>query len=94
LCVFVVSVIISACNSPYTFKKKGYFHIDFPEKRYQLFNQPGYPYTFEYPVYSQVVKDTTFFDARPENEWWINIDVPRFGGRIYISYKDVGKKRF
>jgi len=90
----VVTVIISACNSPYTFKKKGYFHIDFPEKKYQLFNQPGYPYTFEYPVYSQVVKDTTFFDARPENEWWINIDVPRFGGRIYISYKEVGKNDF
>jgi len=94
LCVIVVTVLISACNGPYTFKKKGYFHIDFPEKKYQLFNQPGYPYTFEYPVYSQVVKDTAFFDARPENEWWINIDVPRFGGRIYISYKEVGKNDF
>jgi len=94
LCVIVVTVLISACNSPYTFKKKGYFHIDFPEKKYQLFNQPGYPYTFEYPAYSQVVKDTAFFDARPENEWWINIDVPRFGGRIYISYKEVGKNDF
>ena len=90
----VLIAVISGCNSPYTFKKQGYFHIDFPEKKYQLFNQPGYPYTFEYPVYSQVVKDTTFFDARPENEWWINIDVPRFGGRIYISYKEVGKNDF
>jgi len=93
-CAIVLTVLSSACNSPYTFKKKGYFHIDFPEKKYQEFNQPGYPYTFEYPVYSQVVKDTTFFDARPENEWWINIDVPRFGGRIYISYKEVGKNDF
>jgi gliding motility-associated lipoprotein GldD len=94
LCIMVVTVLISACNSPYTFKKKGYFHIDFPEKKYQMFDQPGYPYTFEYPVYSQVVKDSTFFDARPENDWWINIDVPRFGGRIYISYKEVGKNNF
>jgi len=90
----VFSVFLLGCNSPYTFKKKGYFHIDFPEKKYQSFDQPGYPYTFEYPVYSQVIKDTTFFDARPENDWWINIDVPRFGGRIYISYKEVGKNNF
>ena len=55
-------------TAPITYKKKGYFKIDFPEKKYQLFDQPGYPYTFEYPVYSQVIKDTTFFDARPEND--------------------------
>jgi len=86
--------IIFSCNSPYTYKKKGYFHIELPEKKYQEFDQPGYPYTFEYPVYSNVIKDTTFFDARPENDWWINIDVPRFGGRIYISYKEVEKNNF
>jgi len=90
----VCSVFLFDCNSPYTFKKKGYFHIDFPEKKYQLFDQPGYPYAFEYPVYSHVIKDTTFFDSRPENDWWINIDVPRFGGRIYISYKEVGNNNF
>ena len=54
-------VLTTACNSPYTFKRKGYFHIDFPEKEYQVFDQPGYPYTFEYPVYGYVTRDTTFF---------------------------------
>jgi gliding motility-associated lipoprotein GldD len=90
----VATFFLLACNSSYTYKKKGYFHIDFPEKKYQVFNQPGYPYTFEYPVYSNIIKDTTFFDSRPENDWWINIDFPRFGGRIYISYKEVKKNNF
>ena len=98
-CFFVIlffgfTGFLFSCNSPYTYKKKGYFHIDFPEKKYQSFDKPGYPYTFEYPVYSYVVKDTTFFDAKPENDWWINIDIPRFGGRIYISYKEVEKNNF
>lgn len=88
------TALLFSCNSAYTYKKKGYFHIEFPEKKYQLFNQPGYPYTFEYPVYSTVIKDTVFFDATPENDWWINIDVPRFDGRIYISYKEVEKNNF
>ena len=39
---------LSSCNSPYTVgKKRGYFAIDFPDKQYQTFDQPGYPYTFE-----------------------------------------------
>ena len=82
--------LLSGCNSDYSAgKKKGFFHIDFPEKKYQSFEQPGYPYTFEYPVYANVTKDSTFFGDKA-GDWWINIDVPQFAGRIYISYKEIG----
>lgn len=87
----LIVATLLACNSPYPHKKKGYFNIEFPEKKYQLFDQPGYPYSFEYPVYANVVKDTTFFGDKAE-DWWINIDVPRFGGRIYVSYKRIRNK--
>lgn len=80
--------ILFSCNSNYTIgKRKGYFKIDFPEKKYKLFDQAGYPYSFEYPDYATIVKDTTFFEDKPENPWWINVDIPQFAGRIYISYK-------
>lgn len=92
--VFVFSIIIVACNSPYTFKKRGYFRIDFPEKKYTVFDQAGYPYTFEYPVYGTVIKDSTFFDEAAENPWWINIDFPGYNGRIHMSYKEIGKNNF
>lgn len=83
-----------ACNSTFTPKPRGYFQVQFPEKQYQVFNEPGYPYSFEYPVYAKVVKDTTFFDSTPENPWWINIEFPQFGGRIYVSYKDLTRNDF
>ena len=87
--IFLMMALLAACNSDYsTGKKKGYFKIDFPEKKYQLFDRPGYPYTFEYPVYANVVKDSTFFDDRA-GDWWVNIDIPRFAGRIHVSYKPV-----
>ena len=86
--------IFFACNSDYTVgKKRGYFRIDFPEKAYRTFDQPGYPYTFEYPVYANIVKDTTFFDSKPENPWWINIDFPQFSARVHVSYKQIGKNK-
>jgi len=91
-CLLPVICCLFSCNSNYTIgKKKGYFRIDFPEKKYQVFDQPGYPYTFEYPVYANIIKDSTFFGDKAE-DWWINIDVPRFAGRIYISYKNIGSR--
>lgn len=87
-------LMMVSCNSSYTPKPTGYFKIDFPEKKYQLFNQSGYPYTFEYPVYAKVVKDSTFFGNATENPWWINVDFPQFSGRIYVSYKEIGKNKF
>jgi gliding motility-associated lipoprotein GldD len=93
--LFFFLLFLVSCNSDYTVgKKRGYFKIDFPEKKYKKFDQPGYPYSFEYPVYSSIVRDTTFFETTPENPWWINIDFPQFAARVYVSYKEIGKNKF
>jgi gliding motility-associated lipoprotein GldD len=94
LLILSISVLALACNSEYTPRPRGYFKIEFPPKKYQLFNNPGFPYSFEYPVYGQIVKDSLFFEARAENPYWINIDFPQFEGRIHISYKEIGKNKF
>jgi gliding motility-associated lipoprotein GldD len=91
---FAMLFLMASCNSNFTAKPQGYFNIDFPKHEYQSFNQPGYPYTFEYPVYAKVLKDSTFFGGTTENPWWINIDFPQFSGRIYVSYKEIGKNNF
>ncbi|MGL5946737.1 MAG: hypothetical protein ACRCZV_11240, partial [Sediminibacterium sp.] len=85
---------LMSCNSPFTPKPTGYYAIPFPEKKYQTFDKPGYPYAFEYPVYASVAKDSIFFGETNENPWWININFPQFNGRIYISYKDIKKNNF
>lgn len=89
-----LSLCATSCNSGYTIKQTGYYKIDFPPHEYKLFDQPDYPYTFEYPVYGTVVQDTSFFEDRPENPYWVNIDFPQFNGKIYISYKEVKKNDF
>jgi len=87
-------LLTSSCNSTFTPKPRGYYQVTFPEKKYKLFDEPGYPYSFEYPVYSNVIKDTTFFGEATENPWWINVEFPQFSGKIYLSYKQVGQNRF
>jgi len=83
---------MAACNSNYTPKPKGYFQLQFPEKQYQSFNEAGYPYSFEYPKYASIEKDSLFFGEKAENEWWINVVFPSFSGRLHISYKQIGPK--
>lgn len=79
-----------SCNSPYTVKPKGYPRIAFPSHAYRLFDDPSYPYTFEYPVYAEVMRDSSFFRDE-DTPYWINIDFPALNGKIYISYKSVGR---
>ena len=88
----VVAIVILACNSPYVSKKRGYFNIQFPERKYQVFYRENFPYTFEYPSYAQIIQDSTYFDNNHENSYWINVDFPQFNARVFLSYKALGGK--
>lgn len=79
-----------SCNSTYTSKKEGYYKIDFPKREYVKFDDPSFPYSFEYPVYAQVARDSTYFDSSLQNPYWVNINFPTFNGKIFISYKTIG----
>ena len=85
-------IFTTSCNSTYVSKKRGYFNIDFPTRQYVKFDKPGFPYTFEYPAYANIIRDTTYFDNNPEDAYWVNIDFPQFKGRVFLSYKTIGGK--
>lgn len=78
-----------ACNSPYVPKVKGYSVLNFPEKQYQLFDTPGYPYAFEYPLYAQIDHKVNYFGDNVQTKDWININFPDNGGTIYVSYRNI-----
>ncbi len=89
--VAVASTFFS-CNSNYSSKKTGYSKIVLPAHQYTLFDKPDYPYSFEYPAYSNIVKDSSFFTGKPENDYWINVDFPSLNAKIFLSYKIIGGK--
>lgn len=94
---FTLIIMISVsfflgCNSNYSSKKTGYFKIALPQHQYQLFNDSNFPYRFEYPVYANIIQDSSYFDSKPENDYWINVDFPEFDARIFLSYKIIGGK--
>jgi gliding motility-associated lipoprotein GldD len=84
---FYIIAITSAfvgCNQTPTPKPRGYFRIDFPEKKYQPYDSIC-PYTFEYPVYGNI-ESTNYASAEP---CWFNIDFPGYNAKIHLTYKPV-----
>jgi hypothetical protein len=87
LFLFGAFVFAFSCNSVFTPKPRGYFNIDLPERSYKVFDEPGFPFGFEYPVYATISKEP---DSAGLHPYWINIDVDQFQARIHLSYKAVG----
>ena len=93
-CLLLSAYFLTACNSDFVQKERGYFKIELPQKKYRLFDKLGFPYSFEYPVYADIIPDSTFFDEKAENPYWININFPRFNGELHLSYKEIGRNKF
>ena len=91
LFIIVVFIMLVSCRpTVFTPKPAGYFRIDTPATHeYQLFDQAGYPFTFEYPVYSRIERDSSFHDLKADNPYWLNLSFPSFGGKIFFTYKHV-----
>jgi gliding motility-associated lipoprotein GldD len=79
-----VCFLQASCSNDYSPKPHGYFKIDLPEKKYQAYSGDC-PYSFDYPVYAQVLPDTER-DAMP---CFLNISFPQFNGKIHLSYQPV-----
>lgn len=68
-------------------KPRGYFRIDFPKKKYQIYNA-NCPFSFEYPIYANIVAD----DERGAQPCWNNLNFPQFNAKLHLTYYDVRSK--
>ena len=60
--VFIFS--INCSEQSYTPKPRMYPFINLPEKSYFIFDQPSCPFKFSFPKYSNIEKDSTFFEEK------------------------------
>lgn len=84
--MFCIPFFLSGCKRNYTPKPRGYFRIDMPKKEYKTLAD-SFPYTFQYPVYTNIKKD----ESINTEKYWINIEYPELNGKIHISYKKINK---
>ena len=79
---FIVLFLVNSCKNISTPKPRGYFRIEFPEKKYQS-STLDFPYLFEYPSYAKLIPDRT----KLSEPYWLNININAYNTKIHLSYK-------
>jgi gliding motility-associated lipoprotein GldD len=90
--IIIVSIVTACEETVYTPKPRGYPRVVFPEKAYQKFDANYCRFSFEYPAYASIERDTLFFEEKAPSDCWFNIKVPNLNAVIYCSYYDIGGK--
>jgi gliding motility-associated lipoprotein GldD len=85
---FLVIIFAVGCKNHYTPKPKGHFRIGFPEKNYVPFAENGFPFRFDKPGYSEIVKTP----GRSSGPYDITITIPQYKADIHLTYKEIVKK--
>ena len=84
-----LALLFFACNGDtYTPKPRGYFHIALPKKKYRSYSG-NCPFSFDYPVYAQVVPDPD----KDGGGCWNNLNFPQYNARLHLTYYGVSSLR-
>ena len=84
LILFGASSFLSSCETEFTPRPKGYFRIDFPEKKYATFDS-ACAFKFDFPTYCKVLPYT----GAQQERCWLNIDFKDYKAKIHFSYFDI-----
>ncbi len=87
-------LIFSGCQEvSYTPKPRAYPKIEYPERTYQAFDQDYCSFTFQYPSYTKIQRDSLFFNESPLHPCWFDLYYPAFDSRIYFTYYSIGQEK-
>jgi len=93
------ALMLAACSSnpDYSPKPRGYYRIKFPQKAYRQFDTI-YPFTFIYPKYAYIEKDTKQAPQRKDKKLLnmnelLNMQFPQFNGTLHLSYETITSKK-
>ncbi|MEO7176769.1 MAG: hypothetical protein ABIV51_12675 [Saprospiraceae bacterium] len=83
-------MMISCGQEPPLPKPRSYPKVVYPPKVYRPFTETYCPFTFQYPNYAEVQKDTSYFGKKPVNDCWFDLYIPNFDCRLYCTYYPIG----
>ncbi|NNC94956.1 MAG: hypothetical protein HKN92_05290 [Chitinophagales bacterium] len=92
LSFFAIGLFMASCDSKPVPKPKpkAYPKVDFPEKTsMSIYRSEICPFTFDYPSYARVAKDSLFFNKKTENPCWIDVEFEKFNSTLHLTYKEI-----
>ena len=93
--LIIIGVLwLNSCQEViYTPKPRAYPKIEFPQRNYIPFGEDYCSFTFQYPQYTQIQRDSLFFDESPLHSCWFDLYYPSFDSRIYFTYYPIGESK-
>lgn len=87
--------ILNSCNSDtiHVPKPRMYPKIEYPQKAYQVFDSSFCNMTFEYPKYATIKQDQYFFEGKPIDPCWFDINFTDFNGTLHCSYFPIKNRK-
>ncbi|RLD21602.1 MAG: hypothetical protein DRI69_03560, partial [Bacteroidetes bacterium] len=87
----VLFLIFIGCNNPPDAipKPRAYPKITYPKREYVAFEDSDCPFSFRYPDYFKIEKQTSFLGETPSNPCWFDLVATGFNARIHCSYVPV-----
>ncbi len=89
--ILLTFVTLTSCGNDPIPKPKGYLRLEYPEAKYQTYNQ-DLPFTFDKNVQSDTIRFKPLKDD--VKSFGLNIEYKKLKGTIYLTYKAIdGKQR-
>jgi gliding motility-associated lipoprotein GldD len=86
-------IISCAGETVYSPKPRMYPKVNYPQKSYIPFDEDFCNLTFEIPVYTNVLQEARFFEEKPVDPCWFDLEYPDFNGSLHFSYYPVGDRK-
>jgi len=93
--VLIVVLGLTSCQDEVVSipKPHAYPKVTFPVKKYVAYKEKGSPYTFEYPAYAKMERNTDFMGKAVPNNYWFDLFFPDFDAKIHLTYYDVKDRK-
>lgn len=83
-------MLLLGCNEPPVVPKpRMYPKVEYPSRNITQFNEDYCNFTFEFPDYGTVHQEESFFDEKPKDPCWFDLEIKSLNAQIHCSYSPV-----
>lgn len=88
LLAIVFGALMGSCGGEEAYfpKPRMYPKVNYPAKSYVTFDENYCSFSFERPAYSEVKQDKYFFDGKPLDPCWFDLEMDTLNSVMHFSY--------
>ncbi len=94
VCLFILLVLLSCQDPPLPTPKPRMFpRVEYPVKEYKVFDESYCKFGFQQPAYAKVIQEENYFDEKPADPCWFDLNITSLNTSIHCSYYPVNSQK-